>query len=129
MAFNPYESPKCASSMPARYLQQPTRWKAVRVGMCRGAKIGFFTIVIVMFVAVLVACVVAIIGHFLADWRFPSDLELATWFDVVKGLGMFMLGLCVWGALYGAIPGAIILGTIAAVRWRRPETVLTPQIS
>jgi hypothetical protein len=129
MTCNPYESPKNPSSMPARFLQQPTRWKTVRAGMWRGAKIGFLTVAIVMLIAVLVAGVVAVLGHFLAGWRLPSDLEFTTWLDVVKGLGEFLFGVCLFGLLYGAIPGAVILGVIAAVRWRPAEMRVQSEIS
>jgi hypothetical protein len=86
---------------------------------------GFFTVVIFLFFAVTIAVVIRL---FLDGGRLPSDLELATWFDVVKVLGMSVLGLCVFSVHYGAVPGAIILGTSAAVRWRRPETVPKPHI-
>jgi hypothetical protein len=125
MSSNPYESPKNASSMPPRFLQQPTRWKAVHAGMWRGARIGFVTVVVVMFGAVLAAGVVAVVGHFFAGWRLPRDLELITWLDVIKSLGMYLLA----GLLYGAIPGAVMLGAIAAVRWHPPEITPKPQIS
>jgi hypothetical protein len=124
MASNPYESPKADLSAPDQQVRPATRWKAARAGMWRGARIGFLTFVIAVIFAATLAVVIRL---FLDGWRLPSDVELATWLDVAKWLGMFVLGLCVMGALYGAVPGAIILGIVAAVRWRRPETVPKPQ--
>ena len=118
MSSNPYESPKAAFSPPVQPVLYATRWKAARAGMWRGAKIGFFTVVVFLFFAAAVAVVIRL---YLDGGRLPSDLERATWFDVAKAPGMFVLGLCCFGALYGAVPGAMILGTVAAVRWRRPE--------
>jgi hypothetical protein len=129
MTSNPYEPPKSASSIPAQFLRQSTRWGAVRAGLWRGARIGFVTVAVVMFVAMGVAGVVALFGHSLAGWQLPSDLQSTTWLDVVKGLGSFVFGVCLFGFLYGAIPGAVILGVVAAVRWRPTESRPQREIS
>jgi hypothetical protein len=125
MTANPYESPKTVSSVPTHPVLSTTRWKAGRAGMRRGAKLGFLAGIITWFVSIIVMVGVRL---FLDGGRLPSDLERAAWLDIAKGLGMFMIGLCVLGIVCGAIPGAAILGTIAAVRWRPAETAQETQL-
>jgi hypothetical protein len=127
MNSNPYESPKTVAPVPL--VVYTTRWRAARAGMWRGAKIGFFTFVIVMIGAMTVAGVVALVGHVCAGWRLPRDLELATPLDLVKGVGQLVVGLILFGILYGALPGGVILGSVAVFSWRRPEIISEPQTS
>ena len=39
----------------------------------------------------------------------------------MKGMALFVLFVFAFGTLYGAIPGALVMGIITFFRWRRPR--------
>jgi hypothetical protein len=87
-----------------------TRWQTIRAGMWRGAKLGFVTFMVIAILLVLTGTVI----FFLRDLgRTEHFLSLP---DILGGMAAFF----VFGLIYGAIPGALIMGIFAAVRWRHP---------
>jgi ribose/xylose/arabinose/galactoside ABC-type transport system permease subunit len=89
--------------------------KAVRAGMWRGAKFGFFT-----FTIITVSLVVAGVIILLLNGSSRARLGQMTLLEVIKAIGGVAL-VPVFGILYGAIPGALIMGIATSIVWRRPQ--------
>jgi predicted ABC-type sugar transport system permease subunit len=101
-----------------------SRAQAVRHGMWRGAKVGFVAFCVAlpgMCLAMLMFCIM-----FVPSTRDAAVYEIGkalheakqTSFPTVIGWTSLFFG--GFGTLYGAIPGALIGGLVAAIRWRCP---------
>ncbi len=51
-----------------------------------------------------------------------NDIAI-TRFDVAKTVGLAFLGVFGGSALYGAIPGAVVFGALAAIRRRKQDQI------
>ncbi len=90
-------------------------------GARRGAKVGFWTYVIIMMLLCGMAGILAtLVPAVRADMPKEFAWETLTVFKILKyvgGVAFFFLG---FGTLYGAIPGAMVLGLISSFRWHPP---------
>jgi hypothetical protein len=93
-----------------------TRWEATRTGLWKGAKFGYVVFLCIMLPIFVVGVFVFVFGVFLGYSRELADHGIVGVFLAFSGSFLAMLG---FGILYGAIPGAIISGISACVRWGR----------
>ena len=104
-----------------------TRWQAFRTSAWHGAKIGFVTFTLIMaLVAAGVHIMAMLVPQIRAEVWKDLALETLTLLRILKGAGGGVLFLVGFGILYGAIPGALIMGVIAAVRWRCSSKPMEP---
>ena len=114
---NPDESPKDFPAVKAAKAEPAyaSRARAVRGEMRRGAKLGF-KVCLASCCACLAICILA--GLFVSMSRGhlgQFSLELISW----RMLGE-CLGIPVASVVFGAMPGSLIMGTVAAIHWRPP---------
>jgi hypothetical protein len=120
MTSNPRESPKTASLGPADGFPSPawhsTRWQAIRAGMWKAGKLGFFICFSLAF-AVCAAWIVAMrcVPKFYEAYWTNGPIEIGPLL-----IAQHIAGSVAFGILCGAIPGAVIGGIVAGARWRRP---------
>lgn len=115
---NPYESPKAPAAVKVVKVVPVyhSRAQAVRGEMWRGAKLGF-KVCLAIWGMILAICIVA--GLFISTSRGQLGqflLELMAW----RVLGEMFLGIPVASVVLGGLPGFLIIGTVAAIRWRPP---------
>jgi len=104
-----------------------TRGQAFCAGAWHGAKVGFvafIAIVALVFVGIAVMAMLAPRIH--EELVNDLALETLTILRILKGASGLVLFLVGFGILYGAVPGALIIGVIAAVRWRRADELSEP---
>jgi hypothetical protein len=97
------------------------QWTALRGDLWRGAKVGFLTyiavmIIVIMAIAVAMALQPAIWSDVLS--RLSSHGGV-TAIHIIGEIGGVAVAVAALGILYGAIPGALIMGIIVAVRRHR----------
>jgi hypothetical protein len=93
-----------------------TRWAAFRSGAWRGAKVGFWTFETIV---VLLCTIGVIMVPFIHEVSLKDITSVTlTLFTILKYVGGTIVFLGGFGVLYGAVPGALILGIAEAVRWR-----------
>ena len=118
------ESPKTASSGPADGFPSPvwhaTRWQAIRAGMWKAGKLGFF-ICFSLFLAVGVASVMLMLFDPATHCAVADELGPISPAVIARLIGLFILQTVGGGILFGTIPGVIVGGILAGVRWRRPD--------
>ena len=117
---NPYASPETAIADPRPAPRQPvyrSRGRAFLGGMWRGAKLGG-TWTAIIFGSILGAVWLFLLAMLVYRWLVQGVdlLELA---DLPRNLVM-TLGLIALCSLDGAIIGALVMGTAAAITYRRP---------
>jgi hypothetical protein len=120
---NPYESPRAAGGAERsfRVARYRSRWQAVRGEAWRGAKFGFKTNLAIWGGCVLLWIVAAIV-IFLITGRTPWETrDLPDPFVLLKWLGVGALGVLGGSIIFGAVPGASIVGLAGAIRWRRVD--------
>jgi hypothetical protein len=127
MTINPYESPGAVSSAlavgSAQQISRATRWQAVRAAAWCGAKFGFWAYMVIMVFISLASTIVVLVVPRLRTELALETLSLPQILKTAGGIIVFFVG---FGILYGAIPGSIVAGTIAAVRWRRHVKAVEP---
>jgi hypothetical protein len=128
MTFNPYESPQAASATRAdtalRPALPPTRWKAAIAAMRRGANFGFRVFIVIEMLFLGASALVAAIAMFVlraARDEILGEIQQLNLMQIGKGIGGLVVVSVLFAVLYGAIPGALMVGLAAAIRWRRPS--------
>jgi hypothetical protein len=119
---NPYEPP--AASEPASSGiggdAYPTRMRAARAGAWRGAKLGFWTFCIILWTVGLVILLVGALIPAVRSEVIPGTTAVEISLSVGKTLFVLLVIFPLFAVLYGSLPGGLIMGAIAAIRWRRP---------
>jgi hypothetical protein len=125
---NPYEPPEAlaaASSSPEEKAY-PTRMRAALAGMSRGARLGFWTFSIIFwilgFVILVLAAVIPAFRRELFPWTTAAEGALS----LGKDLFVLFVMVPLFALLYGSLPGGLIMGLAAAIRWRRPSDIEKP---
>jgi uncharacterized RDD family membrane protein YckC len=102
-----------SAGLPAQTGLPATRARAVLAGMWRGAKFGFLAFLAIMAVIWAVGWVVVLCVPRLREIASNDRPALHDVWTMVWGLPF-----C--ATVFGALPGAIIMGINAGLRWRRP---------
>jgi len=114
---NPYESPQVAEDTPqiSPEIKYDSAWLAFRAGAWRGAKWG--TVIMGSFMGLL--------------WLVTTIVTVVVW--CVDGIGLSDGPLSLWGVLsmipsililttlYGALPGALLMGILTVLRHSRAK--------
>jgi len=104
---------------PRPQVSYTTRWQAFRAGAWHGAKFGFKAFLVIWAVIGLGAAILAlVVPRIRQEAAKDLALETLTLLRILKGAGGVVVFCVAFGILYGAIPGALIVGTIEAFRWR-----------
>lgn len=120
---NPYQSPNVPAAVKPRRgaLSYGSRMQAVRGEMWRGAKFGF-KVLLVMWGFLLAIWILEffvgwiVLGNgFVQELLDPSGPFLK---ELPTILGGGIVAVLAGSALLGAVPGALIMSTWAAIRWR-----------
>lgn len=118
-SVNPYESPQTSETPPAKPepARQPTRFHATARGMWRGAGWGFWSVAIFGWCSTgpeILRTINAMQSQQLSGAKVMSPTVcFLTVFVFVPALA----------AVFGAAPGAFLMGLIAALRWRPPANL------
>lgn len=117
---NPYESPHttCVAEKVCAEPVYGSRWQAAYGEAWRGVKIGFKFCVPLWGICLLIW--IGIVA--LVQFRFWSGLHL-TPVEILEVFGLAVLEVLAGSALFTAVPGALIMGLIGAIRWRNPEKI------
>ena len=121
-AVNPYQSPKTAEAVPS-VRPQPTyrsRGRAFLGGAWRGVKFGGGWMAAILGVVALLSWG-GLLAMLLYRWL-VQGVELRRLIETAEPLKLFlaMLGGIAMCSLYAAVLGALIIGTAAAITYRRP---------
>lgn len=85
--------------------------------MWRGAKLGFKVLLVLYGVNIAVLVPGAIIVLTVSG-RLGDVLRDVTPWLVLQVIGYGVFGIPIGAAVYGAIPGAVVMGICGAIRWR-----------
>lgn len=125
-AVDPSAPPEAGKSSTFRHdgAVHQSRTAAIRHGLWRGAKFGFVAFCVVfpaMGLGILLFCIAFVPGTLQrALFEVQRSLHEAGQTDVLSAIGWTAVFFGGFGTLYGAIPGALIGGLTAAIRWRPP---------
>ncbi|MCX7426273.1 MAG: hypothetical protein NTW96_11715 [Planctomycetia bacterium] len=104
----------------------PTRIRAALAGMWRGAKLGFWTVSIIFWT---IGLVILLVGALIPAFRsevIPGTTAVEIALSLGKNLFVLFVMIPLGGVLYGSLPGGLIMGLAAAIRWRRPTDFENP---
>ena len=125
---NPYESPEALAAASSCMGQNayPTRMRAALAGMWRGAKLGFWTFSIIFWT---IGLVILLVGALIPAFRsevIPGTTAVEIALSLGKNLFVLLVMIPLFAVLYGSLPGGLIMGLAAAIRWRRPTGFENP---
>ena len=119
---NPYQPPEASATVASRTDERthPTRMRAALAGAWRGAKLDFWTVSIIFWTIGCVGLALAALILAFRSEMIPGTTAAEIALSVGQGLFVLLVMIPLGGVLYGSLPGGLIMGAFAAMRWPRP---------